>query len=569
MNEFFTQENVFYLVGGLGVFLFGIKLMGDALKAIAGDGLRELINRFTSNKYMAVLVGIGATVVIQSSSGTSALAISLVRAGLMSLGQAIGVIMGANIGTTVTAFLLGISVKNYALPIIFVGAIIYMFAQKRKTSLLGQIIFGFGLLFHGMVLMEDPLMVLSKTEEFANTMATVATNPLLGVFIGTVLTMIVQSSSATIGILQVLYMTGSVTFPIAFAILLGDNIGTTITSLLASVGGSRDSRRAALSHVAFNVFGTIVFFIVMYGLQGIHLMDQIMHKISPNNLELQIAYSHLFFNVTVTLILIWFIEQLEMFVRFIVPRGKNEVVVSINEQFLDETLVHKAPSLAIAQGENALLEMFRITNNMGQHLHNYLETKDKNNVTHIEQFEIGVNSIDKRLKVFFRDIAAEEIGAEDAQKLNGLMYTTNDIERIADLIENVAHKLVELQEINEFITGKAQKELKNMVQVVNEILDSMILMVEKHDQNISPFIMKLEKTLDRLERKYYLAHLDRIKENKYSHKYTISYVDILGDLERIGDHAQNVCEYFTNENEVLSELESEINLAEIIQESKI
>ncbi len=566
MEAFLTKENIFLLAGGLGLFLYGIKLMGESLKALAGDGLRDLIDKYTANKYVAVLVGIVVTIAIQSSSGTTSLVISLVRAGLMSLTQSIGIIMGANIGTTVTAFLLGLSIKSIALPIICIGAFTFMFAQRRKTTLIGQITFGFGLLFYGMSIMEIPLKSLSATPEFEQVMISVASTPFLGILIGAVLTFLVQSSSATIGILQGLYFTGAVSFPIAFAILIGDNIGTTITSMLSALGGSRDSKRAALSHVILNVVGAIMFFIPMY---TFGFIDQYYLLVSgiTDNLPLQIAFSHFFFNITVTGFLILFIKQIESIVRFLVPRGSDEVEFDFQEQFLDEGLIHESPALALVQGENAFISMLKLVNNQVGHAYEYVDTRNKGSFAHVEQIEVGVNIIDKKLKIFLRDIAVEDIDILSSERLNCLMYSTNDIERIGDLSINIVGKIKILVEENEKISVVAKQEIMGMLDVSKKITNELVNLFENNDGNAAVEIYRLEKILDKMERKYYKLHLSRVKEGSCTGKYIISYVDLLSDIERIGDHAENIANYYTNVNEVLIENADDQILSEIMEEN--
>ncbi len=559
------QDSIFALIGGLGLFLFGIKLMGESLKAIAGDNLRDIINKYTSNKFKAVMAGILTTILIQSSSGTTALTISLVRAGLMELQQAIGVIMGSNIGTTITALMLTLSIKDYALPIIFLGAAFYMFSQKRKNSLIGQIIFGFGLLFYGMSIMQEPLELLSKTDDFTRIMTQVGKTPFLGILIGAALTMLVQSSSATIGILQAIYLSGMVSFPIAFAILLGDNIGTTITSLLASIGGSRDSKRAAYSHIIFNVFGTALFFIVMYIFGGIDLFRKVIFHITDNAM-LQIALSHLLFNITVTFILIWFIPLIEKIVKYIVPVKNNELKFNIEQQFLTGALIHESPSLALQQGGNAILELAHLVNAQVENAEKYININDKLAYDSTLQIEIGVNSIDKNLKLFFRDLTMEELPENDLQRLNAYMYTINDLERIGDLAVNIVSKQKIFLEANEKFSISAKDELKKMMKIVRSLTIDLQNIIETNDYIIAGRIFEKEKQLDKMERKYYKKHLLRVKSGECTGKLSISYVDLLSDIERIGDHAENIAEYFTNANEVLAEQEYDIDLAKLLSE---
>ncbi len=557
------KDTLFALVGGLGVFLYGIKLMGDSLKAYAGDDLRDIINKHTSTPFKGVLVGMFSTVCIQSSSGTTALTISLVRAGLMDLRQAVGVIMGANIGTTITAFLLGLKIKDYALPIMFVGALIYMFTSNRKKSLIGQIVFGFGALFYGMVLMEQGLEPLSQTPQFHQIMVDVGNNPLLGVLIGAALTMLVQSSSATIGILQGLYATGAVTFPISVAILLGDNIGTTITSLLASMGGSKESKRAALSHVFFNIFGSILFFIIFFILGGIKPYQHLVEGIT-DNLALQIAFTHMFFNVSVTLILIWFVDQLVWLVTKLVPSSKDEVKVNVQEHYLDESLIEESAALALGQGRASLVNLAKTVEQQMSSFIKFVETDDNKSAEEVAQFEIGINAVDKKLKHFLSEISSHQLSAEDTQSLHTYMYSLNEFERIGDLCDKLTANLVKFNEEKENLSEEAKIEVLKMLKVGRSSLQKTIQLFETDDLTLIGRIVEKEKQLDRMERKYYKAHLLRVKEEECAGKISVSYVDMISDLERIGDHAQNITEYYTNENQILTEEEEDFNLAEII-----
>lgn len=557
------KESLFMLLGGLGVFLYGIKLMGDSLKAYAGDDLRDIINKYTSTPLKGVLVGALSTVVIQSSSGTTALTISLVRAGLMDLRQAIGVIMGANIGTTVTAFLLGLAIKDYALPIMFVGAAIFMFASDRKKSLIGQIIFGFGSLFFGMVLMETPLKELASTPGFSDVMQTVAANPLLGVLIGAGLTMLVQSSSATIGILEGLYATGALGFPVAVSILIGDNIGTTITSILASLGGSKDSQRAALSHVFFNIFGSVFFFTLLYVLGAIGLWEKALEGLKP---EMQIAMTHLTFNFSVTFILIWFVPQLEFIVKKIIPVDKDEQDVDINDHFLDLSLATQAPALAISQAQQGLTNLALAVESQMKAGLEYIDSGEKLPYETVLQLEIGINTLDKKLKTFFMELSTKDLTDEDSKALNGYMYSINEFERIGDLTEKIAINVKRLREEKEGLSEDAIYEIKKMFVVALSSAKKARQLYETDDVLLVGRIVEKERQLDRMERKYYKAHLARVKEGDCTGKNAIEYIDLISDIERIGDHAENVTEYYTNANQILTDAEEDIDISELLHD---
>jgi phosphate:Na+ symporter len=320
-----VQEMLFQFIGGLGIFLFGIKYMGDGLQKSAGDRLRGILDRFTTNPFKGVLVGIIVTALIQSSSGTTALTVGLVSAGFMTLRQAIGVIMGANIGTTVTAFIIGIDIDAYSLPIIAVGAAAIFFFKKERIQALGQVIFGFGALFYGLDLMSIGMKPLRTIEAFQDLMLSLSDNPLLGVLVGTVFTLIVQSSSATIGILQELFAQGSLHLDAALPILFGDNIGTTITAVLASIGTSIAAKRAAMVHVLFNVSGTIIFTILLIPFTKFIGFLQHTWVLNP---EMTIAFAHGTFNVTNTILHFPFIAGIAWIVTKVIRDESPSKVLS-------------------------------------------------------------------------------------------------------------------------------------------------------------------------------------------------------------------------------------------------
>ncbi|MFV0247298.1 MAG: Na/Pi cotransporter family protein [Mycoplasmatales bacterium] len=566
MADFFTQENIFLLIGGLGIFLYGIKLMGDSLKELAGENLKVLINKYTTNKYMAILTGVFATVLIQSSSGTTALTISLVRAGLMDLGQAIGVIMGSNIGTTVTAFLLGLSIKDYALLIIFIGALIYMFSHKKKKNLIGRIVFGFGLLFYGMTLMETPLKALSDTPQFTVLMRDVAQNPLLGILIGALLTMIVQSSSATIGILQGLYLTGAVPFSIAFSILLGDNIGTTVTSWLASIGGSRDSQRAALAHLLFNIFGSVLFFTLMFGFGFIDHFQTFIASITDNKV-LQIAFTHFLFNVTVTLLLVGFIKQFEALVKKIIPRSSKEMNIDLKDMVLENGLIETAPVMALEQVENNLTYFAEILISQIENARDYINTADDKYKSHVHQLEVATNSMDKQLQIFLRDLSLSNIDEVSSRRALGYLYSTSDFESIGDLAVNVVTKIEPIHESKNKLTKEAKIELTKMLELNIDALNNLIDLFKSHDDYLCGIILEKEKQLDILERKYTKRHLSRVKEKECQGKIQSIYIDILSDIERMGDHLEDVVNNYLNTDNILDE-EDIVDVQKIVEEVK-
>jgi phosphate:Na+ symporter len=304
------------VLGGFGLFLFGIKFLGDGLKNVAGDKLRDYIDRYTSKAWMGVLVGGIVTILIQSSSATTAITIGFIRAGLMRLEQAVGIIMGANIGTTITAFLIGLKVENFALHIIFIGAMMILFAKRKRTSYLGQTILGFGIMFYGLKTMGDELKLLKDVEMFTDLTKEMSTHPLLALFSGVIMTSLIQSSSAMIGIIQKIYEAGGMSLEAALPFIFGSNIGTTVTAIMAALGGSLAAKRAAGIHTMFNVLGTII---AMVLLRQFIQLDRFLGSYFELNSMMQIAVAHIIFNVVATLAFYPFIKWLVILIRKILP----------------------------------------------------------------------------------------------------------------------------------------------------------------------------------------------------------------------------------------------------------
>ncbi|MEM5818359.1 MAG: Na/Pi cotransporter family protein, partial [Desulfitobacterium hafniense] len=363
-----VQTMLFHFLGGLGLFLYGIKSMSDGLQAVAGDRLRVILEKGTKTPLRGVLTGLIVTGLIQSSSGTTVLTVGLVNAGLLNLRQAIGIIMGANIGTTVTAYLIGIKLEDYALPIIAVGVLILFFIKNKRLTYFGQVLLGFGLLFYGMSIMGDGLGPLKESAYFIGLMSNVDNNPLLGVLIGTVFTCIVQSSSATIGVLQELANQGVVTYQQAVPILFGDNIGTTITALLAGIGASVSARRAAATHFLFNFIGTFIFLpLTILGIFPL-MVEQFTNFIAfliPGGggwetlaIKMKIAQTHGLFNMTNTLMQLPFVGVLAAIVTKLIPE-KDEVVVDANAQYLDRRFFGN-PSVALANASREVMHMGKV-----------------------------------------------------------------------------------------------------------------------------------------------------------------------------------------------------------------
>ncbi len=467
------QDIIFRFIGGLGIFLFGIKYMSDGLQKTAGDRMRSLLAKYTTNPILGVLVGIVVTGLIQSSSGTTVLTIGLINAGLLTLRQAIGIIFGANIGTTVTAFIIGIKIEEYALPIIGLGAFLLFFLHKRRYQYIGQVVFGFGALFLGLGTMSDGLKPLRELQVFTDFILDVSNSPFLGILVGTVFTVIVQSSSATIGILQSLADEGMIELWGALPVLFGDNIGTTITAVLASIGTTIAARRAALVHVVFNVIGTIIFTLAL------PIVYQVVVWLGADvNIRMQIAIAHGLFNATNTLIFLPLIPVLAWLVTKIVPGQMQEI--EFRAKFLDSRLLAN-PSIALGQAQHEILRMGGIARETLQDAAAYFFGKDEKVAGLALQKEKLVNELDRKITEYMVRIQQNTLTEEESGKASILMQTINDIERIGDHAENI----VELSEFSinhkvEF-SEEAERDLREMLKIADETVSQALHALEHHD----------------------------------------------------------------------------------------
>nr|WP_198008226.1 Na/Pi cotransporter family protein [Bacillus sp. SG-1] len=538
------QEMLFQFFGGLGIFLFGIKYLGDGLQKSAGDRLRDILDRFTTNPFMGVLAGIIVTILIQSSSGTTVITVGLVSAGFMTLRQAIGVIMGANIGTTVTAFIIGIDLGEYALPIIAVGAVMLFFFKHKKVQYLGQIVFGFGGLFYGLELMSGGMKPLRSLEAFTDLTVSMSSNPILGVVIGTVFTVIVQSSSATIGILQGLYAEGLVDIDAALPVLFGDNIGTTITAVLAAIGASVAARRAAATHVLFNLIGTTLFLVL---LPLYHRLVSFLQDALNLNPEMTIAFAHGTFNLTNTIIQFPFIGLLALIVTKLIPG--EDALVDYKAKHLDPMFIEQSPSIALGQAKEEVLRMGEFAVKGLEESHCFLKTKQNKHSELAYQIEDAINNLDKKITNYLVDLSAASLTEAESEKHSILMDTVRDIERIGDHFENIL-ELVEYQQGNKVkITEDAMADLNGMFELTIETVRKAVSSLDSNDHELAREVAEKEDMIDKMERKLRKKHILRLNEGLCSGQAGIVFVDIISNLERIGDHAVNIAEAVLGENE--------------------
>lgn len=531
-----TIDSIFSLLGGLGLFIYGINLMGEGLERSAGNRLRPLLELLTKNKIMGVIVGAIVTGIIQSSSATTVMVIGLVNAGLMNLGQAVGVIMGANIGTTVTAQLIAFKLTDIALPAIAVGSFIGLFSKQKSVKFFGQILLGFGLIFFGMQTMETAMKPLADMPEFVNFLASFSKTPILGVIAGFLTTGIVQSSGATIGILQALASQGVVNISIALPILFGDNIGTCVTALLASIGANITARRAALIHLTFNIIGTLIFMLLL------PLVQIIVVNTSSDPVR-QIANAHTFFNLTNTIIQLPFSFLLVNLVTRLIP-GEPEIIEH-GVKYIDKRLLD-TPTIALTQVKKEIVRMGKLSLETLQDtikiFINYNETKDKQS----KEKESVINELAREITQFLALLSRKSFTATESNLITDMINAVNDMERVGDHAMNIL-ELAEYKEQHRLpFSNEGINELIKMSTVVQENFSRAIDAFNSYDKQIANLVIKDEEKIDNIEKELRANHIKRLNEGTCNSSSGVIYLDIINNLERVGDHAFNLASYVLN-----------------------
>lgn len=534
--------NLFSLLGGLGLFLFGIKTMGDGLEQAAGPKMKRLLEALTKNKILAVLVGALVTGVIQSSSATTVMVVGFVNAGLLPLSKAIGVIMGANIGTTITSLMLSFQL-NYAAVFTAVGAICQLAGNRSGFKLMGQIMMGLGVLFMGMDVMTEAMVPLRDLPAFRDMMV-MACNPIVGVLVGAVVTALLQSSAASIGILQALASSGVVSLQASLFILFGQNIGTCITALLASVGANRTGKRTAVVHLLFNVIGTVLFVIIAMALP---LADWI-QALAGDNLRLQIAVSHILFNVTTTVLLLPFSDLLEKLACLIV-RGEDDQSEPMRMKYFDARLL-STPPVAVQQLFREVQRMAEIVmTNYRFAMEYYFAPKD----LPLEEFtnrEDVIDYLNAEITQVLIDMRGLTLTQRDLYLVGSLFHVVNDLERIGDHATNIV-EIGQCRKKDKIrFSGKAEREIEELSGLVTSMLEKSVHIVDKQisDPEIISEVEVLESQVDAMSESLADHHVDRVKAKKCTPRNGMLYLDMLNNLERIADHADNLASSVENGN---------------------
>ena len=544
--------SVFTLCGGLAFFLYGMTTMSKSLEKMAGGKLERLLKRMTSNPFKSLLLGAGITIAIQSSSAMTVMLVGLVNSGVMELGQTIGVIMGSNIGTTLTAWILSLTgiesesvfinllkPENFSPLVALAGIILIMGSKKQKRRDIGRIMAGFSILMYGMELMKDSVSPLADMPEFAS-LLTAFNNPLLGVLVGAVFTGIIQSSAASVGILQALALTGSITYGMAIPIIMGQNIGTCVTALLSSIGVNRNAKRVAVIHISFNIIGTVVCLILFYGgniLFHFSFMDATVGAVG-------IAFCHTVFNVLTTVLLLPFSRQLEKLARRLV-RSENKT-----EQFafLDPLLM-RTPGVAIS-------ECVSMTNRMSQLAHetlllaiDQLSGYSDARETRIFENEDKLDTYEDRLGAYLVEISQHGVSVSDIQTVSRLLHAIGDFERIGDHALNLQESAQELRDKDLHFSESAKAELQVLLEALEDTMDLAFRCFVENDAQTARAVEPMEEAMDQLIEEIRMRHIRRLQTGECTIQLGFVLNDLLTNFERVSDHCSNIAVCIIEEKE--------------------
>lgn len=533
-------EIISFVFGGIAFFLFGIHIMGESLKNLAGNKLKIIIEKTTNTTFKGILTGAAITVLIQSSSGTTAIVVALISAGLMTLPQAVAVIMGANIGTTITSIIIGLNISEYSLIFVAIGALLCFFSKKQQLKETGTAILGFGLLFFGLDMMGTTLKQFAENERILTAFRTLSDNPILGVGVGTIAAAIIQSSSATIGIVQKLYSetNGSLALHAAIPLLLGSNIGTTITAVLSSLNSSRNAKRAALAHVLFNVTGVVLFMIFLTPYTN--LVEFVERKFLSPYSSGTIAVAHVLFNVTTTILLSFFVKQIVWLVQKIIKPSKEEEMISAIDK-LNYHLLDQAPVLALENVHFIIVDMSKLVDKMFNLLLSYFKENNTKFSDEIFSLEDVVDSYDNKLHDFVAELSSKDLSEKDTKVQTIAFDTIRDLERIADHIVNLTEFMQARYSYNLQFHPNAIENINHMLKLINSMITDSFLSYEKGDKAAARRVTAIEPQIDELEKKYRKQQLNMLSDGVLTNS-DMHYVDILSNLERIGDHTNNIAE---------------------------
>ncbi len=536
------------MIGGLALFLFGMDFMGANLSKASGGKLEYILEKLTSNPLKAVALGAGVTAIIQSSSATTVMVVGFVNSGIMKLSQATGIIMGANIGTTITSWMLSLTgiqgdsiwlkmlkPSSFAPILALIGIIMYMFVKSEKKKYIGGILIGFAILMSGMETMSGAVKPLADVPEFTGIL-TMFSNPILGMLAGAVLTGIIQSSSASVGILQALCATGAVSFATAIPIIMGQNIGTCVTALISSIGASKNAKRAACIHLYFNIIGTVLFMVVFYSINAFVPFAFLGDAASPAG----IAVVHSCFNIAATCLLLPFTKQLEWLACHTVRDKKEKQSTAENRLRLLDARFLEQPALAMEHSNQVMSEMTRLTTNSLDVAMQLLKHYDPEDEQLVEAMENRVDLYEDQLGRYLLEVSSRELTAADSLDLSTLLHCIGDMERISDHAVSIARSAKEMHEKQLSFSEHAKQEMDVLCAAVSELLHHTADMLETRDTKAATRIEPLEEVVDDLSDQMKLHHVERLRSGRCTIEMGFILNDLTNSLERIADHCSNV-----------------------------
>lgn len=520
------------LLGGTGLFLFGVHMMGEGLEKAAGKRLRRILEVLTNSPPIGIIVGIGITVLIQSSSAATIMVVSFVDAGLLTLAQAIGVIFGANIGTTITVQLVALNLNKLALPAIGIGFLLFFLAREAKVKTLGEVILGFGLIFLGMNIMSASVAPLRENPFFFHLMGTMSVYPALGVVIGAIVTSIIQASSATIGMTIALASQGIIDLPAAMGLVFGSNIGTTFTALLASIGTSLNARRAALIHFLFNTVGAVLFlpFITPF----LKLVQA-----TSSDLVHQIANAHTMFNIINTMIFLPFLGQMGHIVKTLLPG--EEIVLERGLKYIDKRHVSRLPAnITLGQVTKELVRMGNLAKDSLEDAMASIYEDNSKRVEMVEQKEEVIDELETEITAFLATLSQQGLDSSASRRLTGLLHVVNDLERVGDHAYELVRLINTRLDKRTTFSAEARAELEELSNLAIRALDTALEALRTSNLELAQKVVDWEKQADVMERAYRDKHISRLNEGICTPEAAVVYLDIIGNLGRVIDHANNV-----------------------------
>ncbi len=535
--------SIIAMIGGLALFLFGMNELSEGLEKMAGGKMESILKKVTSKRLMGLLLGCVVTAVIQSSSAVTVMLVGLVNSGIMQLSQAIGVTMGSNIGTTITAWVLSLTgidssnvfinllkPANFSPLIAFAGVILIMVGKKPKHKDIGKICIGFAVLMYGMTMMSDAVKGLSDVPEFVNIL-TFFSNPVMGVLVGMVFTAIIQSSSASVGVLQALSMTGAITYGAAIPIIMGQNIGTCVSSLIASVGTSKNARRVSVVHVLFNTIGTVICLTAWLIADGIIDFAFTDTTVEP----FEIAVIHSIFNIVTTVLLFPFAGLLEKLAKFIIRDAKEEEAVIL----LDDRLM-TVPSFAVAKAESVTSEMASLAKKSVKSAVALLDRYDDKTAKSVEEMEDRIDRYEDELGTYLVKLSKKDINENDSKKISKILHTINDFERIGDHASNILDTAKEMHEKKISFSQDAKDELENLNDAITEILSITVKSFKNDDIELAEIVEPLEEVIDEIIDHVKSHHIERLTRGECTIELGFILSDMLTNYERISDHCSNI-----------------------------